>query len=444
MFNILNLETKSFYEIGGTVQIYSSGADAARIARELTESTGVKHQPRLIASTVDWRERERQRFLDGTYIPVPWSNHAGGYPAIPDHFVHMSVEEPGKISFTEDSDKGAADRQTRMRPGRYLERFYGGDDGGGWNNAVDKRQYWTNECARLYDPCDVHFAKTQDDIVRVYLNGPRSCMSRPAKYYVDGHPTRVYAAGDLEIAYLKSQDDESRIVARCVCWPAKKVYSTIYGDSVRLEAGLEKLGFHEDNGGELYGARLLAIECGNGYVVPYVDNYSQLAVRGEYLVISYGDIDAQVTEGISGDINRCERCNDVMSDEDSYYVEDIGVSWCETCYCDHTFRCDGTDRIYSDHTESYTLEDGRVWCADYFERHGATCEATGAHIDIDDSVTLSDGTVWSASHFERHGFQCRKCGECFALDDRCEDCSDETPEIAGRDESPDQLELSHI
>ena len=67
-----------------------------------------------------WQCREVGRFDDGTYQRVPWAAD----DAYPEHYVHVSVDAPGMIAYTASAEHGHLDRQTRTKPGRYLERFY--------------------------------------------------------------------------------------------------------------------------------------------------------------------------------------------------------------------------------------------------------------------------------------------------------------------------------
>src|SRR4051812_41156590 len=112
MFNIICLRTDEIAR-----RNVASAHDAVALAEQLTAETGLIHQPRRAKENAEnWRERETKRFRDKTYTQVPWTGRwRDNYP---DHFVHVSKKELGKVAFTEDEEKGLLNRKTRMRPGR--------------------------------------------------------------------------------------------------------------------------------------------------------------------------------------------------------------------------------------------------------------------------------------------------------------------------------------
>lgn len=89
------------------------------------------------------------------------------------------------------------------------------------------------------------YAKTQEEIIRVYRFGPHSCMKGRVS-------VAAYAKGDLAVAYL-THIKSGRIVARAVVWPKKGLYWRMYGDSKRLQHSLAYRGYRH---GRLKGARI--------------------------------------------------------------------------------------------------------------------------------------------------------------------------------------------
>lgn len=153
-------------------------------------------------------------------------------------------------------------RRSTMKVGRYLRKY------------TQKTDTEIGEiCARYgveFGDAVVRFAKTRDEIREVYLNGPSSCMADDADCYGTGiHPSEVYASGDFEVAYIMRDE---RITARSVVIPSKKKWICTYGDTTRLRAALEELGYSRCNTGkEAYGLRLLRLE-GNGRIaLPFFD-----------------------------------------------------------------------------------------------------------------------------------------------------------------------------
>lgn len=67
--------------------------------------------------TNNWQAREQARMDDGTYTPL---KIAGDDPA---RFLHWSTDEPNKVAYTKDAEKGALDIQTRTTLPEYCEKF---------------------------------------------------------------------------------------------------------------------------------------------------------------------------------------------------------------------------------------------------------------------------------------------------------------------------------
>jgi hypothetical protein len=140
---------------------------------------------------------------------------------------------------------------------------------------------------------------------------------------------RVYAAGDLAVAYL--QNPAGKISDRVLCWPEKKRYGRVYGGGDgRIQRLLEEAGF---KCGELEGARLLKVRKRGTYVMPYIDNYQMVSEDADYFRIGdgYGTAyRAENTHGLIGDVEEEDNC--YVTDLDEYrseaWVQD-NCTWCE-------------------------------------------------------------------------------------------------------------------
>lgn len=362
-----------------------------------------------------WRAREAHKLLTEEYEPVPWLKCAwfcDKADVYRDHMPRRSVKDPTKVAFTEDDTKGAADRQTLIKPGKFLTKFY--------SDVLTPEEIadLANRYVASAEPGRLCFASTPDDIEAVYLNGPSSCMSHPADDYSSPfHPTRVYGAGDLAIAHIRRGEE---VTARAICWPEKKVYGRVYGDKVRLVTALADAGFVEALHHEFSGARLIRHETDDGrFVLPYVDGpVSSVNDDGDYLVLHhYGDIDAQSTDGLSDDTRpTCDCCGDHYDEGTGSEVG--GDYWCEDCVCSRA--------TYSEREGEYVSENNVTGLADgsyvsdwYFEEYGYQCGGNGNFYIREEypPVTLADGTEWSPGYFEDHGFICAVTGEAYDLDD---------------------------
>jgi hypothetical protein len=356
MFNLIRLgeagETHVLVRKDGHPRCYRTGKQAARVAQHASKKWGCKVQPRRVPN-VDWRKRERERFTDGTYLALPWACEPW-WNVGDDHFAHVSRRYPGKVAYTTSPDKGLADIQTPIKPGRYLEQFcktaitdyimahrpsYLRKDCYQIADTVIKE--WAEHFAASYEETELHFATTADEIEKCYMEGPNTCMSyQMSSYGAPFRPIRIYASEDLAVAYIMRNN---KIVARSLCWPAKKRHSAIYGDVSRMKGAFQIAGYQEAS---LQGARLIRHEfvydgslC---LVMPYIDNDGYVTDDGEVLKIGsirgYGHVyTADDTSGLlrlreatSADRKRLEEV-DLVHDEDE-------------CDCDECRAARGEDQ----------------------------------------------------------------------------------------------------
>lgn len=304
-----------------------------------------------------WELREIGRLKYGEYMPVPW---ADDLDPIPGHYVHCSLNQKGMVAFTENEAKGKADRQTEIRPGRYLARFYPDLQ----KTDPDKVREWAST---VDGAGELLFAKTADEIEEVYTNtteGAGSCMSKPADCYDSSvHPARIYAGPDLQVAYFK--DSSGKVAARALVWPEKKAVGRIYGDLQRLKTALLAAGYAVDgwgNGHELVGARIQKVEEGGTLVCPYIDHCGYVEDDGKYLRLSDSGIPAQSTEGLIERGRYCPRLDDYVGEgEEFYYIEDRNESWSQTALDMYGFYCDRTGDYFSDNVSSYEVIVPTLW-----------------------------------------------------------------------------------
>lgn len=230
--------------------VYSDPKRAAVVINRLTAARGGKFQLRPMAEMIDWREREKQRFASGEYKPVVWANEAW-WQKNTDHFAHISVKDPTCIAFTRDDKSGAADIQTKMKPGKYLTEFFG------HVLSTEKIRTFAMQHSTTFETTELKFATTPEEIERVYaaqLGG--SCFSGTKK-------ANLYGSGDFAVAYIEK---DGKITARAVCAVEKKIYPRCYGDYARLGSLLAKAGYKDKYDGNNYaGLRLLKSHYWQGW-----------------------------------------------------------------------------------------------------------------------------------------------------------------------------------
>jgi len=389
---------------------HETDADACAEADRLQHETREKHFVKCV--NLAWREREQNRFWSGEYKSCVWHaepfwhNHGNR-----DHFCHASQKKPGLVAYTESSEKGEQDRQTVLKPGVYLTRYF--------SDVLSEREiaHWARLQANagVTTDCELKIARTPDEIENVYLNGPASCMS-DERFDSDEHPTRVYGDSDLGVAYIESPADyhDETIAARAIIWPERKVYGRIYPTPERYESGaprvsalqwqetlMQKLESDGYKRGSFEGARIRAIHHGDdSYVMPYIDGaYNVTLDGGEFILQRNGDYSPTNTNGFIqlSDKCTCENCDERMYSDDSYTVHVsryTSQQWCET---------------YSDNCDYIVGANGDTYSRHYADRHMTQCDQTNDWYDSDETypvMTSAGEKQWCESARDDWAFHC--------------------------------------
>lgn len=350
-----------------------------------------------------------------------------------EHDVRQSEADPALVAYYPNAEKKARDLRTRVKPGRYLSLFFADI-----LSAAEIKYYATWQATQSEPDAiavkadTLLFATTPDEIEQVYLTGPSSCMSYETRHYSsDVHPTRVYGAGDLAIAYLSEGDS---VIARSLCWPEKKVFGRVYPTArdeaerliqMRLHDALMSAGYEslavKYNGFD--GAKLLRIEDGCKVVMPYLDNSYQFEDMGGCLIMSRDGRDAGETNGLAPleeeePAGWCERCADSIQDEHDIrgpiYTHATGsggrhgATWCSYCEGNYTFRCEGFEETFSD--DVYNVEiNGLTYTQAYASENFTYSDFSDAYFE-GEAIEV-DGETWSTDEFEENGFECAITGE---------------------------------
>lgn len=432
-------DVRPYYDQYGELLWFKEGAEATKIATARSRETGLKLQPRRIVND-DWRTREQRRFDTKEYVPLPWAD-APWWKELSaihgDHFPHVSVNKRAFIAYTENEDKGSADIQTILKPGRYLEKYFSKEAG-----AVDKElnQFMIRDLCCVFSAKHedniLQFADTEEDMVDVYVNGPNSCMSKPAKDYPAGdlHPVSAYAAGDLQVAFIRRQ---GKIAARVIAWPEKKIYSQLYGDASRITPALTKLGYKK---GDLQGARLKKVPIKQSgrmkaFLAPHVDNVGWVQIMEDHLIIgdakgrTMDQVDGVTAGGGSGLTEpcgyKCDGCgrDDLPSRRVIVYAKESGEGqMCIKCSQIHLAQCSysGDWALKSELTEVKSRGGKTVMIGPrYLSKSTFVCAGSKDRYMNDQKIELPDGTRWSTDYWSKHGKYCGACGVAIANDYTC-------------------------
>lgn len=345
----------------GTVYHSAEEAQAARTDGETITVTLSDYEQNA------WTDRERERLSDGTYQLAPYQLTSNAPWA---HFAHLSRARAGMIAYTASPARGHLDRHEVMTPCRYLQTFCPQID-------ESARESICGE-VRAAMGATLHFAKTADDIERVYAvkTSWTSCMAgfylrestwvqRWTSGGISGErytpsPVRAYGDSDLALVWvgtLGATPADDVLVARAVVWPERKQYVRIYGDQLRLQGMLKADGWTQVR--DFEGAQIRRIVLPNGELsVPYVDGTARAKVdaSGNWLRLGIGGVNTSSQDGSVRDgAGLCRRAHCYGETVNSR--EDL----CDRCY-DAQCTCVQCDEVYEDCDEGITSAVGEWHC----------------------------------------------------------------------------------
>jgi hypothetical protein len=368
--------------------------------------------------TSAWEIREIERFASGHYKPVPVILD---YPS--DHYVHLSVAETESdfIAYTPSESYGSADRQVRMKFGRYLKKTFPSLTDAEVQSHVSALK---SALAIEAKPARLLFATDEETINKIfetpmYPCGGTDVSCMHGKFDGDAiRPYHVYAnSPDVAVAYVVTGDDD--IIARSVVSTRYKkwvrAYSIVDGDNdADCRTLRDLLGAAGYENGELTGNRLTKLKTRN-VMLPYLDNGgAMVADEGNYwrVVDSNGDYECNHTNGTA--TRMCEGCGNRQEDCECIYCACCEESYhggCDTCdSCEACERCVRHDNCRCSRcSECHSLMDD------------CRCDRCSECSELEDDC------------------DCEKCPKCDSLISEC-DCpedsdTEETPVTTTADES---------
>lgn len=300
-----------------------------------------------------WQVIERQRFESKQYKPVPALDSLPvglQYPV--EHYLHLSIadNEQDFVAYTPTEEYGKADRQVRLRFGKYLRKAFPELSDATIQTAVTELR------AKLLRSIEtLHFTTERDtinDIFETELSAcgsdSKSCMH--GKWDGDSiRPYHVYAdSPDVALAYV-TRDNE--IIARSVVSTKNKAWIRPYaleGDETICAMLTDMLKAQGYTHGDLAGNRLTKLK--DDYpMLPYLDGDAKgINDIGKYWMVvdSDGEYTAESTSG-TAECNTpcCERCENPE--------DECECTYCECCYesfrsrCQSCSICEECDRCYS-------------------------------------------------------------------------------------------------
>lgn len=395
-----------------TPERYHDPAIAAKDARRLAKELGEKCVVKAVVND-RWKERERARQLNGTYRPLTWDhmgwwNQPTSIAIHRDHFAHPSVEKPGWLAYTKSPEDGARDKQTVVRPGSYLNQHFK-QILEYHNISVDGL---VKNFMRAFGPIDIKFATTEEEIIKVYNYGPETCMVG-RKWHGDGrNPAHIYAYGDLQVAYIG--DLNSKVTARTLVWPEKKLHSRVYGDIARMTQGLERLGY---KWGAPIGAKIKRVPfrelkfdprqpvpscC---FIAPYIDK-KNMRGGGHLGVIDRGDHLEICAEGEPGS----HHCGSAEGMSGAYVPRqnEYPTFTCERC------GTQGHRELLTVQLESEPGQDTEDWCRRCAQNNSWTCAYSGERFDRGAIIpVVVEDDNWSPYYVDMYADRCEIDGQLY-------------------------------
>lgn len=328
---------------------------------------------------------DTKEYTDPLYKQIPYEVYElmAKYDFHPDweNYLRVGLQDKTQISYTEPSPNGRTCKTVSSKIGRYLKK----------NSSMTDPQI--AEISALYRikvvaDLGITFARTREEIKKVYLEGPSSCMSHHlSDYSTDGiHPCEIYATPDVSVAYVKRK---GQITGRTVINEVKKTYVRFYGDEALLAEGLGLQGY---KAGNLDGCSLLLLKNDNDVIIaPYLDGSAgYVEVHKDMLLVSSdGGYCAERQDGLlMDDGHYCDQCKTSRHSNinySEYHQEHI----CDDCLDDYTYayysHSDSRTYIHNSHENFYEFR-GIMYTGDSLSYNGLVELSDGEICDEGDSV----------------------------------------------------------
>ena len=283
----IDLDCNNIYrDKEGNPLLFRSHASAKKTLEKLKKNQALQENRTDAAASyfikpfVDesWKVRERKRFEKGIYKVTPFHSYGFYADSHEKYFAHMSKEQDGVIAFTETPEKGMNDIQTRIRPERFISKFFPE-----FYKESSHKEWFREliaECLReLPEYIKLQILHDANEIVDFYIRIQKdgsslaACMSYPTWHEDYPHPCSVYGKpSDISLATLYD-GEKGKYIARCLVFRRKKVFGRVYGNKSLMGMALEKMGYKEKRDNEFHNAKLKLIVMENEDIIcPYIDS----------------------------------------------------------------------------------------------------------------------------------------------------------------------------
>lgn len=361
-------------------------------------------------------DRCPQSKKDLAFFSEPWFNKTD---YLAHRGVHKAHSNPSMLAFYRSFDHFLKDRQTIVKPGKYLKEFYGHV----LSDAEIKS--WSEKIAAVNAPLTMHLLDNNDpkwadnadglrtEWVRLYdeVQVDYSCMKGSDCVEVYGVP-----GNGLGLMYWEDPADGTLLMRTIVntqskqyvrCYPASEAHPKGLGEEA-LQQLVVSLGYASSNRRALAGAKLHKLhklpydDSDDQYVMPYLDGGMSVEESdcGRYFIASLtGDCDCSNTVGFVrfDEGQECGCCGSRMRRNSGTYIEREEIEVCDSCLENNYVFAYGRRR--QDHYPIddciYCESDGEWYVGDYAGDYHSVhqCEVSGNWYHADDLVATSRGFI---------------------------------------------------
>jgi len=349
---------------------------------------------------------------------TPWDGEAWaheGNPLFYFHLAHVSQVEPLQIAYNASVDKLRRDIQIRIKPGRYLSKFYPELSDERIRTLVHKFEAdnQKNELTIIDNSSAKAWVEAYSFEVQASDSSSTSCMMGR-----DCVSIYAYSGNDLCLLVIWKED---AVIARAVANSETKEYVRAYTNYDKLAANTFIQILHDagwsPNDACLEGSRLVRIESSqtNKFKCPYIDGeYQSVRDNGTHLQICEGDSDdpdiyeatnqdGWTSEGL-GPVVQCDDCGTSMDEDEGNYSEYHDNSVCNRC--NRRYVMAYADPRHRNHTDLVKVDEcvsvnGSYYVADLVEEFGfQQCDWSDDWFDTGDMTGLACGVYVAEENFE--------------------------------------------
>ena len=284
-----------------------------------------------------------------------------------------------------------------------------------------------------------------------------SCVRIGGEYF---NSVLHYLESDCMIPYFITEENSTKKIGRCCSYLSNDVIATgrMFGSMFDCDTLV-----YRDKLQEMYGGRWIVkgtissdyihnrssayVDTGYGVVTIRSESDCPFVVIPKGICLCCGDTNNGQEGGVCSDCesgwNQCARCENRINEDESYYIEDLGESWCEECAHEYATECERCGARYSnDHIIS--VNDGDLhYCQRCADRRGGivTCDCCNEYFTEYKITFVEDTQEYVCDECINNNYcECSECGKYFAEvkhidgEDYCVDCYETIMEERANDE----------